>query len=72
LESCLGRPTSKNSIFEGLSIRRFADIHEETSAIAFSRRDIFTEVIGRKRNENLSVVSVQMVMNRRFRDGHGA
>jgi hypothetical protein len=43
LESCLGRPTSKNSVFKGLSIRRFADIHEETSAIAFSRRETFSQ-----------------------------
>jgi hypothetical protein len=32
LESCLGRPISKNSVLEGVSIR-FADIHEETSSI---------------------------------------
>jgi hypothetical protein len=38
LESCLGRPISKNSVLEGLSIRRFADIHEETLAIALSRK----------------------------------
>ena len=38
LESCLGRPISKNSVFEGFSIRRFADIHKETSAIVFSRK----------------------------------
>jgi hypothetical protein len=41
LESCLGRPTSKKSAFEGLSIRRFADNHEETSAIALSRNTHF-------------------------------
>jgi hypothetical protein len=51
-----------------LSIRRLADIHEETSAIAFSRRDIFTEFIRRERNEKLRVISVQMVMSRRFKD----
>jgi hypothetical protein len=34
LESCLGRPINKISVLEGLSKRRFADIHEETSAIA--------------------------------------
>jgi hypothetical protein len=38
LESCLGRPINKNSVLEGLSMRRFADIHEETSAIALSRK----------------------------------
>jgi hypothetical protein len=38
LESCLGRPMSKNSVLEGLSMRRFADIHEETSEIALSRK----------------------------------
>ena len=42
LESCLGRSISKNSVFEGFSIRRFADIHEETSAIAFSRKETFS------------------------------
>jgi hypothetical protein len=30
LESCLGRSISKSSVLEGLSMRRFADIHEET------------------------------------------
>jgi hypothetical protein len=39
LESYLGRPISKNSVVEGLSMRRFADIHEETSAIALSRKE---------------------------------
>jgi hypothetical protein len=68
LESYLGRPISKNSVLEGLSMRRFADIHEETSAIALSRKNISTELVRRERNEKLSVVSVQMVMNRRFRD----
>jgi hypothetical protein len=42
LESCLGRPTSKNSVLEGLSMRRFADIHGETSAIALSMKEIFS------------------------------
>jgi hypothetical protein len=60
--------TSKNSVFEGLSIKGFADIHEETSAIALSRTDTFTEFIRRERNETLNVLSVQMVMNRRFKD----
>jgi hypothetical protein len=41
LESCLRRPISKNSVLEGMSMRRFADIHEETSAIALSRKEIF-------------------------------
>jgi hypothetical protein len=51
-------------------MRRFADIHEETSAIActFEKRNISTELVRRGRNEKLSVVSVQMVMNRGFRD----
>jgi hypothetical protein len=40
-ESCLGRPISKNSVLEGLSMRRFASIHDETSAIAFSRKETF-------------------------------
>jgi hypothetical protein len=39
LESCLGRPISRNSVLEGLNIRRFADIHEETSATALSRKE---------------------------------
>jgi hypothetical protein len=39
LESCLGKLISKNSLFEGLSMRRFADIDEETSAIALSRKE---------------------------------
>jgi hypothetical protein len=70
LESCLGRPTSKNSVLEGLSMRlRFADIHEETSDIALSRKETFPTELGRReRNEKLSVVGVQMVMNRRFND----
>jgi hypothetical protein len=41
LESWLGRPVSKNSVLEGLSMRRFADIHEETSGIALSRKETF-------------------------------
>jgi hypothetical protein len=41
-EICLGRPISKNSVFEGLSVRRFADIREETSAIVFSRNETFS------------------------------
>jgi hypothetical protein len=39
MESCLRRP--KNSLLEGLSMRRFADIYEETSAIALSRKETF-------------------------------
>jgi hypothetical protein len=38
----LGRPVSKNSVLEGLSIRRFADIHEETSAIALLIKKTFS------------------------------
>jgi hypothetical protein len=69
LESCLGRPMSKNSVLEELSMRRFADIHKETSSIALSReKNIFTEFVRRERNKKLNVVSVQRVMNRRFRD----
>jgi hypothetical protein len=41
LESYLGRSISKNSVLEGLSMRRFADIREETSAIALSRKKHF-------------------------------
>ena len=42
LESCLGRPINKNSVFEGFSIRKFADTHEETSAIVFSSKETFS------------------------------
>jgi hypothetical protein len=42
LESCVGRPISKNSVLGGLSIRRFADIYGETSAIALSRKETFS------------------------------
>jgi hypothetical protein len=38
----VGRPISKNSAFQGLSIRRFEDIHEETSPIVFSRKQKFS------------------------------
>jgi hypothetical protein len=41
-EICLGRPLRKNSVSEGLNIRRHADIREETSAIAFSRKETFS------------------------------
>jgi hypothetical protein len=41
LESCLGRPICKNSVSEGLNMRRFEGIHEETSAIALSRKETF-------------------------------
>jgi hypothetical protein len=51
-------------------MKRFADIdHEETSAIALSRKETFPRNLSRKDiNEKLSVVRVQMVMNRRFGD----
>jgi hypothetical protein len=42
-ESCLGRPISKNSVLEGLSMRKFADIHDETSAVALSRKETFPQ-----------------------------
>jgi hypothetical protein len=42
LESCLARPISRNSVLEGLSMRKFADIYEETSAIALSREETFS------------------------------
>jgi hypothetical protein len=64
LESCFGRPISKNSVLEGLSMRRFADF----SNCTLEKRNISTELVRRERNEKLSVVSVQMLMNRRFRD----
>jgi hypothetical protein len=53
LESCLGRPINKYSVLEGLSMRRFADIHEETSAIALSRK----ETISRKLSEEKEMKS---------------
>jgi hypothetical protein len=37
--SCSGRSVSRNSVFEGLSIRRFGDIQGETSAFVFSRKE---------------------------------
>jgi hypothetical protein len=40
----VGRLINKNSVLEGLNMRRFADIHElnyETSAIALSRKATF-------------------------------
>jgi hypothetical protein len=37
----LGKPISKTSVLEGFSMRSFADIHEETSAIALSRKETF-------------------------------
>jgi hypothetical protein len=39
----LGRPISKNSVLGGLSIRRFAYIHEEPSAIAILRKETFLQ-----------------------------
>jgi hypothetical protein len=52
-----------------LSLRRFADIHEETSAIVFSRKETFPRNYDRRdRNEKLNVISIKMAMNRRFRD----
>jgi hypothetical protein len=41
LEICLRGPISENSGLEGLSMRRFGDINEETSAIALSRKETF-------------------------------
>jgi hypothetical protein len=38
----LGRPISKNSVLEGLSMRSFVDIHEETSAIELSTKETFS------------------------------
>jgi hypothetical protein len=67
-ESCLGRQMSKNSVLKGLSIRRFADNLEETSAIALVRKESFTEFVSRERNEKLGVICIQVVMKRRFRD----
>jgi hypothetical protein len=42
LENCLGRPIISNSVLKGLSIRRFADIHGETSATALARKETFS------------------------------
>jgi hypothetical protein len=60
-ESCLGRPTRKNSVSEGLRLRDFSNC-------IFEKRNIFREFVRRERNEKLSVVSVQMVMNRKCTD----
>jgi hypothetical protein len=50
LESCMERSISKNSVFEGLNMRKFADNHEETSAKALSREEtFFTEFVRRKK-----------------------
>jgi hypothetical protein len=50
-------------------LRRYSDIHEETSATVFSRIETFSkEFVRRERNEKLSVISIQMVMNRGCRD----
>jgi hypothetical protein len=51
-ESCLGRPISKNSVLEGLSVRRFADIHDETSAIALPRKETFPRNLSAARDIN--------------------
>ena len=40
LESCCGRPMMRNSVLEGLRVRKFADIQFETFEMAVSRRDI--------------------------------
>jgi hypothetical protein len=42
LESFLGRPISRKSVLEGLSIRRLADIQEQTLAIVFLRIAMFS------------------------------
>jgi hypothetical protein len=69
LESCLGRPISKNSVLEGLGMKRFAESMKRIQQYCtFEKRKISTELIRRERNEKLNVVSAQMVMNRRFRD----
>jgi hypothetical protein len=52
LGSCLGRSISKNSVFEGLSMRRFADIHEETSAVALSRKETFSRNLSEEKERN--------------------
>jgi hypothetical protein len=38
----LGKTISKYPVSEGLSMRRFAYIHEETSAITLSREETFS------------------------------
>jgi hypothetical protein len=40
-EKCLERPINEKSVLEWLSMRRFADIQEQTSTIVFSRKEIF-------------------------------
>jgi hypothetical protein len=48
----LGRPISKNSVLEGLSMRRFADTHEETSAIALSSKETFPRNLSEEKEIN--------------------
>ena len=38
LESCCGRPMTRNSVLEGLSVRTFVDIQLETFETAVSRK----------------------------------
>jgi hypothetical protein len=64
LESCLRRPISKNSVFEALSLQH---PRRDFSKRVFDKRNIFKEVGSRERNEKLSVITIQMVMNWRFR-----
>jgi len=46
LESCLGRPISKNSVLDWLSERRLVDIQVETESMVVSRWETFCEKYG--------------------------
>jgi hypothetical protein len=69
LESCSRNPVSKISVSGASSIRRFADIQEQPSAIVFPIiLDICEEFkLIKKINQVLSVVSIQRTMYKRFR-----
>jgi len=62
LESCLGRPISKKSVLEGLSIRRRRHPRIDFSYSVLKKRNIFQKFRG-EGNEQLSVISIKMVMN---------
>jgi hypothetical protein len=48
---------SKNSVLEELSMRRFADIHEETSSIALSREETFSRNLSEEKEMKSLVLS---------------
>jgi len=52
LESCRGRPISKNSVLNWLSERRLADIKAETVSIVACRWETFCEKSGAEKETN--------------------